>query len=620
MAIIRESSGDARANAGTQYTIPVGNDFRGRLSSTGDTDWVRVELVAGTIYDIILDGVESARLLLLDSDGNVVARGSNFGSYTKLKIFSPDTTGAYYVSIDSTHEDLPADYEFTLEENPITTVSYDEIADYLTDYRGYSWKFDTEPGATLTVNITALDETGRQLARWALEAWTNVTAIKFEIVEGDNAHITFDDVQDTPELSAYASRSVSNGVIVSSRVNIPVELIERYGTGMEDRSFYLYLHEIGHALGLNHPGPYDVSSPSSIDKIFLNDTYQATVMSYFRQDHDEFVDASFAYPVTPMIADIIAIQKLYGEPTGINSGDTVYGYGSSVDGYMDEVFARWTGEEDNSFEDPITLTLYDNGGMDTLDLHTDSTDQHVDLRPEGISDVYGLTGNLVIARDTLIENFVAGSGDDEVIGNTAANHLQGRGGDDDLKGGSGDDILVGGAGADRLDGGAGSDLVSYLGSDAGVTVKLRYPPAEGGHAEGDIITGVEHIEGSDFNDVLGGNSDANHLAGGKGNDGLWGSSGDDVLEGGAGDDKLNGGPGDDTFIFAPEGGNDTITDFTDSDDSIDLSAFEDIETFNDLSLEQQEDDVVIDLSDYAGGTIVLSDFVLANLDASDFVL
>ena len=110
MAIIRESSGDARANAGTQYTIPVGNDFLGRLSSTGDTDWVRVELVAGTIYDIILDGVESARLLLLDSDGNVVARGSNFGSYTKLKIFSPDTTGTYYVSIDSTHEDLPADY------------------------------------------------------------------------------------------------------------------------------------------------------------------------------------------------------------------------------------------------------------------------------------------------------------------------------------------------------------------------------------------------------------------------------------------------------------------------------------------------------------------------------
>ena len=111
-----------------------------------------------------------------------------------------------------------------------------------------------------------------------------------------------------------------------------------------------------------------------------------------------------------MIADIIAIQKLYGAPTDISTGDTVYGYGSNVDGYMGEVFARWTGEGDNPFEDPITLTLYDNGGIDTLDLHTDSTDQRVDLRPEGISDVYGLAGNLIIARDTLIENLLPGQG------------------------------------------------------------------------------------------------------------------------------------------------------------------------------------------------------------------
>ena len=196
----------------TRY--PVGNDFLGRLSSAGDTDWVRVELVADTIYDIILDGVESARLLLLDTEGNVVAQGSNFGSYTKLKIFSPDTTGTYYLSIDSTHEDLPADYEITLVENPIKTVSYDEIADYLTVRGGRVRKFDTEPGGILTVNITALDEAGQQLARWALEAWTSVSGIKFEVVDEDNVHITFDDVQDTPELSAYASRSVSNGLIV----------------------------------------------------------------------------------------------------------------------------------------------------------------------------------------------------------------------------------------------------------------------------------------------------------------------------------------------------------------------------------------------------------------------
>ena len=121
---------------------------------------------------------------------------------------------------------------------------------------------------------------------------------------------------------------------------------------------------------------------------------------------------------------------------------------------------------------PTTLTLYDSGGNDTLDLRTDTTNQRVYLRPEGISNVYGLTGNLIIARGTIIENFVAGSGNDIIGGNAAANYLQGRDGNDGLWGSSGDDILEGGAGADRLHGNAGLDQVSYRGSDAAVTVNL----------------------------------------------------------------------------------------------------------------------------------------------------
>ena len=45
-----------------------------------------------------------------------------------------------------------------------------------------------------------------------------------------------------------------------------------------------------------------------------------------------------------MIADIIAIQKLYGVPDSINTGDTVYGYQSNLDGYLGEYFRLWTGE------------------------------------------------------------------------------------------------------------------------------------------------------------------------------------------------------------------------------------------------------------------------------------
>ena len=68
---------------------------------------------------------------------------------------------------------------------------------------------------------------------------------------------------------------------------------------------------------------------------------QATVMSYFDQSENTYINASHAYPVTPMIADIIAIQNLYGMPTDSNAGNTVYGYESNADGYLGALLARW---------------------------------------------------------------------------------------------------------------------------------------------------------------------------------------------------------------------------------------------------------------------------------------
>ena len=70
MATLREDNGDARANSGTQYALSVGDEFHGKLNPVSDTDWLRVELTAGTIYDIILNGVNSARLTILDARGN----------------------------------------------------------------------------------------------------------------------------------------------------------------------------------------------------------------------------------------------------------------------------------------------------------------------------------------------------------------------------------------------------------------------------------------------------------------------------------------------------------------------------------------------------------------------
>ena len=134
---------------------------------------------------------------------------------------------------------------------------------------------------------------------------------------------------------------------------------------------------------------------------------------------------------------------------------------------------------------------------------------------------------------------------DHITGDDGGNNLSGFGGNDTLEGGAGSDFLRGGPGADMLIGGAGDDTARYLGSDVGVTVNLATGTAQGGHAEGDTLTGIEAVDGSVHANHLTGDDGNNYIVGREGNDTLAGAAGDDYLYGGAGADMLDGGEGDD---------------------------------------------------------------------------
>ena len=187
--------------------------------------------------------------------------------------------------------------------------------------------------------------------------------------------------------------------------------------------------------------------------------------------------------------------------------------------------------------------------------------------------------------------------------------IQGSAHADTLVGDGGSNRIEGGAGADRLAGGAGSeDWVYYWNSSAAVSVNLATGEVSGGHASGDTITGFERIVGSRYADTLVGDSGANYLRG----------------DGGA--DRLVGGTGRDTFVFRPGHGNDTITDFTDAEDRIELDRTSEFNVWASApdfgqiraSAEGIAGGVLLDLSGFGGGTIDVMGLSLSDLDASDF--
>ncbi|MGI8526866.1 MAG: beta strand repeat-containing protein, partial [Pseudolabrys sp.] len=149
-----------------------------------------------------------------------------------------------------------------------------------------------------------------------------------------------------------------------------------------------------------------------------------------------------------------------------------------------------------------------------------------------------------------IELFVGSNSDDRFVGGNGADGFFGGAGNDIIYGNGGNDGLEGGAGADQLNGGPGVNQVTYQHSAQGVTVLLQdNNPAivSGGDAYGDLVLNFQNVTGSQSNDVLGSNAQANILEG---------LGGDDILKAGAAigpADTFDGGTGSDTMDYSLAG-------------------------------------------------------------------
>ncbi len=105
-------------------------------------------------------------------------------------------------------------------------------------------------------------------------------------------------------------------------------------------------------------------------------------------------------------------------------------------------------------------------------------------------------------NDTLVRvEDVVGSGfDDVIVGSPGPNEVNASAGADNVDAGAGDDEIEGGAGDDEFEGGTGIDVLEFNYSAAAVSVDLTAGVATGQGS--DVVSGVENLRGTIFDDVL----------------------------------------------------------------------------------------------------------------------
>ncbi len=355
-----------------------------------------------------------------------------------------------------------------------------------------------------------------------------------DVIEGDGTYTVADAVRETGTATLSNTGAIGLGILptLASLGQIDGTLSVWSIRNISNTPITVTLAST--ARGVGSFGPVTIIVPAHSDVLVTSTNLSTHKLSYIGLVVDTEPASSTAFNNTTAYGVTVdGNDTLHGG----NGNDTIRGFGGN-----DTLDGGAGGDR-----------LDGGAGVDSLDYSGSNAGVNLNLdnntasgghaQGDVISGFENVAGS--IHNDTLAGNSLA----NVLLGNAGNDTLQGYAGNDTLRGGTGNDRIYGGEGADVIEGGDGIDTADYRYSKTGVTVSLATNTGTGGDAEGDALTGIENLAGSNKADVLTGDDGVNRLVGYQGADQLYGGGGNDIFDTGGGYDFVDGGAGVDTVTY-----------------------------------------------------------------------